>query len=186
MMFPCRARTANTARAAAHSVVAPTSAAAIAALPAIPLQIAGANHQGGRLLRGVSMTCLPITPPAGGGLAREGQGSGGPRGLPSRTGGDDSAGAARSGSGETGRSYPDTAGTTGSGAAAIASPCPLTGSSSRRTFSISTRGWARAGCSTTAVVAGLKAEPNAVVRGSPAGISEESNAIASASQSDAM
>ena len=47
------ARTGIAARAAAHSAVAPTSAAASAALPAIPPQTAGANHQGGRLLRGL-------------------------------------------------------------------------------------------------------------------------------------
>ncbi len=126
-----------------------------------------------------------MAPPAGGGLAREGQERGGPRGLPSRSGDDGSAGAAVNGREGEGRLYAGFTGTSGSGAAAIASPCPLAGSSSRRTLSATIRGWARLGWSATAVVAGLNADPSAVVRGIPIGINEESRAVASASQSDA-
>jgi hypothetical protein len=41
-------------------VAAPTTIAATAALLAMPAQMVGANHQGGRFLRGVSMTYLQV------------------------------------------------------------------------------------------------------------------------------
>lgn len=79
----------------------------------------------------------------------------------------------------------DAAGANVDGATAAASPCPLAGPSSRRMASTRIRGCARPGWSATAVVAGLKAEPSAVVRGTPPNINEDSSAVTSASHSDA-
>jgi len=62
---------------------------------------------------------------------------------------------------------------------------PAAGPSSRRTTSVVTRGAGRIGLSTTDVVAGLNAEPNAVVRGIPPLSSEEASATSNASHSAA-
>jgi hypothetical protein len=115
----------------------------------------------------------------------EGQADGGPRGLPSSPACGAIGRSAAAGLGASAAVAGRTAGWTVNREEEIAAPCPLAGPSSRRTFSIRTRGCVRVGWSATAVVAGLKAEPSDVVRGRPLDINDESKATASASQMDA-
>lgn len=78
-------------------------------------------------------------------------------------------------------------GTINAGAALwnVTLPAPATGSGSGRTAGATIRGDGRSGRSASTVVAGLKAEPNAMVRGGPLLSSDEASATSNAIHSAA-
>lgn len=164
-----------------YPCVPPITRAAAAALAATPPQTIGANHQGGRFFFW-SMTKTPDDAVAG--ERAECQTCGGPRGLPSRTGcGRRGSAAAKAIAGARISRDCDTGSI--ARAAIAASRVPAAGPSSLRGASAVTRGAGRIGLSTTEVVAGLNAEPSAVVRGRPLLSSEEASATSRASHSAA-
>lgn len=160
----------------------PITSAAAAVLAAIPLHTIGANHQGCRLSCVFFMTSLLKPRRSANG---ECQATGGARGLPTRGGWDGLTGAAAKPDGRASIAAADGEIGAVAGLESVALPAPATGSGSGRTSGATIRGEARSGRSASTVVAGLKAEPNATVRGGPLLSSDEASATRSAIHSAA-